>query len=75
MNVYDNDALGDLSGCQRAQKRPQQAANTHPLLYKLGLWFGSIPLSAVAAERAIGLMREIETDAQAQQDERPSVAW
>jgi len=33
----------------------------YPLLYKLGLWFASIPLSAVAAESAIGLMREIET--------------
>ena len=36
-------------------------ANTNPFIYKLGLWFASIPLSAVAAERAIGLMREIET--------------
>ena len=35
--------------------------SSYPLLYKLGLWFASIPLSAVAAERAIGLMREIET--------------
>ena len=36
-------------------------ANTNPFIYKLGLWFASIPLSTVAAERAIGLMREIET--------------
>ena len=35
-------------------------ATTYPLLFKLGLWFASIPLSPVAAERAIGLMREIE---------------
>ena len=35
-------------------------ATTYPLLFKLGLWFASIPLSAVAAERAIGLMRKIE---------------
>ena len=61
MSGSDNDALGDASGCQRAQKRPQQGVNTYPLLYKLGLWFAFIPLSVVAVGRAIGLMREIET--------------
>ena len=34
---------------------------SYPLLYKLGLWYAAIPLSAVSAERAIGLMREVET--------------
>ena len=33
----------------------------YPLLYKLGLWYASVPLSSVAAERAIALMRDIET--------------
>ena len=73
MNVSDNDALGDASGCQRAQKRPQKGVNTYPLIYNLGLWFAFIPLSVVAVGRAIGLMREIETPNKAQQDERASV--
>lgn len=30
------------------------------LLYKVALWYAAVPLSSVAAERAIGLMREIE---------------
>ncbi len=34
---------------------------TYHLLYKLGLWYASVPLSSVAAERAIALMHEIET--------------
>lgn len=36
-------------------------AKTYPLLCKVALWFASVPLSSVAAERAIALMREIET--------------
>ena len=34
---------------------------SYPLLYKLGLWYAAIPLSAVSAERAVGLMRVVET--------------
>ena len=35
--------------------------NACPRLYKAGLWNASIPLSAIAAERSVALMREIET--------------
>ena len=73
MNVSDNDALGDASGCQRAQKRPQKGVNTYPLIYKLGLWFAFIPLSVVAVGRAIGVIDARDRDAQAQQDESCSV--
>ena len=39
----------------------RRKAKSYPLFYKVGLWHAAIPLSAVSAERAIGLMREVET--------------
>ena len=36
-------------------------AKSYPYLYKIGLWYAAIPLSAVSAQRAVGLMRVVET--------------
>jgi len=32
----------------------------YPLIYKLGLWYASVPTSSVAAERSFGIMRAVE---------------
>ena len=63
---HSNHINNHRSGYQAATSAEASATGnklipSYPLLYKLGLWFASIPLSAVAAESAIGLMREIET--------------
>jgi len=66
MGQYKNfaSAIARLSESDRHELKParfwRDNAGTYPLLYKLGLWYASVPTSSVAAERSFGIMRAVE---------------
>ena len=56
--------IAHMSESERHALKPakfwRDNSHKYPLLYKLGLWYASVPTSSVAAERCFGVMRAVE---------------